>query len=413
MPPSVGTVHPPQKTGRAHVAVVSLPRHGHVNPTLGVVRELVRRGHRVSYAITEEFAAQVVEAGAEFVPYRSSLHAVPDTNVSRTEDAYVGVVMPPPVPAAKWLYEAMAVLPQLREAYARDRPDLILYETSYAAPVLAQMWDVPAIRLAATFAAWEGFSQEHPIFADLRDHRKGAAYLADFDAWLARYRVDTSPEELVLWPRQTILLIPRPLQPHAESLPDNCHIVGPCLTDRPFQGTWCPPARADRTLLISLGTTGTDRKDFYRECLTAFAREDWHVVMSTSGPVDIDRLGPLPGNCEVHAAVPQYEVLSCADVFITHGGPGGVSEAIARRVPMVVIPQAWDQFTFAERVERLRIGRYLPRELVTATVLRATVLHLANSSNVAGLLERTRTEMLADGGAHAAADLVECQLTDT
>ena len=32
-----------------HLAFVSLPAHGHVNPALPVVAELVRRGWRVSY----------------------------------------------------------------------------------------------------------------------------------------------------------------------------------------------------------------------------------------------------------------------------------------------------------------------------------------------------------------------------
>jgi UDP:flavonoid glycosyltransferase YjiC (YdhE family) len=38
-----------------HIAVVSLGAFGHVNPTLELVTELVRRGVRVTYFCTEGF----------------------------------------------------------------------------------------------------------------------------------------------------------------------------------------------------------------------------------------------------------------------------------------------------------------------------------------------------------------------
>jgi UDP:flavonoid glycosyltransferase YjiC (YdhE family) len=41
----------------AHVAFCIAPFTGHVNPSLAVVSELARRGHRVSYATTAQFSA--------------------------------------------------------------------------------------------------------------------------------------------------------------------------------------------------------------------------------------------------------------------------------------------------------------------------------------------------------------------
>jgi len=55
-----------------HLAFVGLPAHGHVNPTLPLVAELVRRGWRVSYATGERFRADVEKAGATLVPHRRS-----------------------------------------------------------------------------------------------------------------------------------------------------------------------------------------------------------------------------------------------------------------------------------------------------------------------------------------------------
>ena len=51
----------------AHVAFCTAPFTGHVNPSLAVVSELARRGHRISYATTGQFSAWVGAAGADAV----------------------------------------------------------------------------------------------------------------------------------------------------------------------------------------------------------------------------------------------------------------------------------------------------------------------------------------------------------
>lgn len=57
----------------AHIAMVSIPAHGHVNPSLEVIRTLVGRGHRVTYANAPSFGDVVRGTGAELKPYESTL----------------------------------------------------------------------------------------------------------------------------------------------------------------------------------------------------------------------------------------------------------------------------------------------------------------------------------------------------
>ncbi|MBQ2911664.1 MAG: glucosyltransferase, partial [Clostridia bacterium] len=45
-----------------------IPAHGHTNPTLGVVRELVKRGHQVWYYSYEMMREKIEGAGAIFIP---------------------------------------------------------------------------------------------------------------------------------------------------------------------------------------------------------------------------------------------------------------------------------------------------------------------------------------------------------
>ena len=49
-----------------------LPVHGHTNPTLPLVRELVRRGEEIVYLSTDEFAPLIAATGATYRPYRNA-----------------------------------------------------------------------------------------------------------------------------------------------------------------------------------------------------------------------------------------------------------------------------------------------------------------------------------------------------
>ena len=44
-----------------------IPAHGHTNPTLGVVKELITRGHEVIYYSYEAFREKIEATGAVFV----------------------------------------------------------------------------------------------------------------------------------------------------------------------------------------------------------------------------------------------------------------------------------------------------------------------------------------------------------
>lgn len=71
----------------ATIVFFCIPTHGHTNPTLGVVRELTARGHRVIYYAYDEFREKIESAGAEFVScnaFDAQLH------LTREEGAKIG-----------------------------------------------------------------------------------------------------------------------------------------------------------------------------------------------------------------------------------------------------------------------------------------------------------------------------------
>ena len=135
-----------------HIVMIGVPAHGHMNPHLPVLAELVARGHRVEVTTPSGFAPAVAGTGATVVPVTSVL---PDEDRGETwpDDPVAGM--------ARFLDEGMHVLPQARAAFDGDRPDVMLGDIgSYPARVLAHRWSRPLVQLSPTYVAWEGYERD-------------------------------------------------------------------------------------------------------------------------------------------------------------------------------------------------------------------------------------------------------------
>ncbi|MFI5830857.1 macrolide-inactivating glycosyltransferase [Streptomyces sp. NPDC051578] len=394
----------------AHIAMFSIAAHGHVNPSIEVIRELVARGHRVSYAIPASFADKVAETGATPVIWRSTLPTDDEPEAWGTE--LIDHLEP-------FLEDAVQALPQLAAAFEGDEPDLVIHDiTAYPAVVLARRWGVPDISLSPNLVAWTGYEEEvaAPMKEQLRATERGRDYYARFRAWLDENGIADDPDRVVGRPRRSIVLIPKALQPHADRVDESVYtFVGTCQADRgATQGTWRRPAAAEgkKVVLVSMGSTFTKLPAFYRACMDAFADlPDWHVVLQIGKFTDEAELGEIPANVEVHRWVPQLDILRQADAFITHAGAGGSQEGMATGTPMVAVPQAVDQFGNADMLQGLGIARHVPMDEADAPTLRDAVLSLTTAPEVAARAEAIRTQMAAEGGARQAADLIEAELS--
>ncbi|MFG3147992.1 macrolide-inactivating glycosyltransferase [Streptomyces sp. NPDC048243] len=390
----------------AHIAMFSIAAHGHVNPSIEVIRELVARGHRVTYAIPPAFADKVAETGAEPKLWNSTLPTDDDPDAWGTE--LIDHIEP-------FLADALQAEPQLAAAYAGDEPDLVLYDiTAYPARVLAHRWGVPLVQLSPSMVAWEGYDEEvgKPLFEPLKQTPRGKAFYETFGGWIAGNGMDLSVEDFMGRPDRCLVLMPRVLQPNADRVDEERYtFVGACQGDRSAQGEWRRPAGAGRVLLVSLGSSFTKQPAFYRACAEAFADlPDWHVVLQIGKFVDPAELGELPGNVEVHSWVPQLSVLRQADAFVTHAGSGGSQEGLATATPMVAVPQAADQFGNADMLQALGVARHLPAAEASAAALREAVLAVADDPAVARRLKEIQEGMAGEGGTGRAASLIEAQL---
>jgi MGT family glycosyltransferase len=383
---------------RAHIAMVGIPIVSHVLPSLEIIRELVSRGHRVTYANDPAVAGLITATGAELIPCTSVL-PVADNNWPDDPIAAMGL----------FLDDAVQALPQLRAAYDHDPADLYLYDIgAYAARALAEAQGRPLLQLSPTFVAWKGYDED--VAAHLRQLPGADAYRARFARWLAGAGASTTDVDSFSGvPARALALITRAMQPHADQVDTGTvTFAGPCFDPRREEGGWTRPAGAGKVLLISLGSAYTRQPEFYRQCLAAFGDlPGWHVVLQIGKYTDAGELGAIPANVEVHPWVPQRAILEQADAFVTHAGMGGCGEGLLAGVPMIAVPQAAEQFVNADRLVELGVARRIDTPDATAGALRAALLDLTADPEVARRSARLQADARAEGGTTRPADLIE------
>ncbi|NKE60675.1 glycosyl transferase [Lentzea sp. PSKA42] len=357
----------------AHIAIFLMPERGHVFPSLGMIAELVRRGHRVTCPVPAPFSAAVAECGATVIPCTTTL--------------------PPELPESLYdaarlaLAEAESALPQLEPVFQDDPPDIVLWDiAAWAGGVIARRLGVPSLLLESLLTSNSHWSLGAAVVPARTFDREAIRFFTEVQGF-----VGSSLPEFVAGARRRIALFPREFQPEGDTFDERFAFPGPCLTERRFQGTWEPPG--DTPVVLATIDAQT--------CADAARGMPWHLV--TKGKVH----KPAP-NVEVHDDVPQLAVLEHASVFITRGGLAGVMEALHHGVPMIVVPHQADQRLNGQRVEELGLGVLL--DTVTEEGVRSLVSQLTSDSAISARVKDMRRMIHGAGGSAFAADVVEEEL---
>jgi MGT family glycosyltransferase len=344
-----------QTDNPAKIIFMNVPAQGHINPTLAVVAELVRRHIEVIYYNTEEFRSSIEPTGAVFRPY------------------------PPPVPNAAQISEAVdksvinfAVMifqtsehltGFMLEEIRREQPDLIVYDATCLWGKQASLLSgVPGISSISTFVL-EGAA----LKLNWRDYLclLGGALTNMPQFMVSRYRLrkrygaDSLPPGPIFPARGglNIVYTSRELQPETAFVDDTFRFVGPAIdpltrvVDFPFEQVTRHPL-----VYISFGTVHNMNPHFYQACFEAFADHPGQVILSVGRRTAIESLGKAPSNFMVRNSAPQLKILQQCDVFITHGGMNSFQEALYYGVPMVLVPYQFEQLVNARVVAAIGAG---------------------------------------------------------
>ena len=365
------------------ILFINLPYHGHVIPTIGLVQELIKAGHQVTYLIPHDWEERIAESGAEFLGYENS----PKLD-KQIRNAF---------------FKAEEVIASF---------DLVLYEQFFfVGKHLAEKHGKKCIRIFTAPVTNKELMRAFissggpmgifriPLIGTLwtQDCVKGLGIKLKCSNWL---------DEIVENPTDCNLVYTlRSFQPFAEDFPEEqFHFIGPSVYDRKEEDV---PILPKPIICISLGTILKGAEKFFRACVDAFQNENVTVVMSVGRSFDIAKLGKLPENFIVKDQIPQVAVLKQARAFITHGGMNSVSEAMIHSVPMVVIPFVSDQPVNARQVEKMGLGKVLDYKSITADALRDAAFAIMENQQIQENLRKIQNEIATAPGNTGAVKIVE------
>jgi MGT family glycosyltransferase len=386
---------------------LSLPLHGHTNPSLPLVRELVGRGDEIVYCSSAAFSASIGQTGARYHPYRTAFLA----DMQR---------LPERMDQLSWLImrTTAEVLERELDAFRAERPDYVI--TDSVAPWgqwIANILRVPVVTSVSTFA----FNRRVGAFGVAHGVRPKSARIL-----LSKMRHTIKALRIVRQLRRrygakgpglmgsmfgrsdlNIVYTSRHFQPCAETFDDRYQFVGPSIAPRSEPNPFPWERLRHRVIVyISLGTLFNTDAAFYRRCFDAFRTEDVQVIMSVGSNVSVESLGPVPSNFIVQAHMPQLEVLERASAFVTHGGMNSVSESFYYGVPVVVIPQMSEQEIVGRRVEQLGAGLFLSNAEATVESIRESVQRLLAEARFRQQAAVVRESFQTAGGVARAADAI-------
>ena len=326
-----------------------IPAAGHINPTLGVVSELVRRGHEVWYYSYSLFRQKIEDCGAHFVAcddYDQEKRLSPEDSRRIGDDLAF---------STKILVDTTLALDEPVCSHMKQlQPDCIVADSMAVwGKAVAMKLHIPFVSSTTTFA-FNRYSAKI-MKQSLGKALKMLLSMGKIKKDLARLTERGYPIHNILDILQndnatdTVVYTSSDFQPCADTFSSHYSFVGPSI--RPIETTF---QKTGKTLAyISMGTVVNDDAAFYHRCIQALADAPCQVVLSVGNQVSLEQFRQLPANIEVHPFVDQMAVLEKADVFLSHCGMNSVNESLWFGVPLVSFPQTTEQGGVAARAEEL------------------------------------------------------------
>ncbi|MGO1469453.1 MAG: macrolide family glycosyltransferase [Tissierella sp.] len=383
------------------IVFFGIPAHGHTNPTLEVVKELIRRGHEIRYYSYDSFKRKIEKTGAEYIScdsYDIQMKLTPQDGERIGKDIVFSTEI--------LVKTTLAMDDTIIDEVSQWKPDCIVADSmAIWGKLAAHKLSVPFISSTTTFA----FNRHSAkiMKQDITQLFKMLFSIPRANKLIKKLRTKGYPVKNVLSVVQndndtdTIVYTSPEFQPCSDTFSDKYTFVGPSIRTLDYKVR--KPQR--RTVYISMGTVNNVMENFYKKCIVALKDSDLDVIMSVGEFVDLERFGDLPQNFTIARSVNQIEVLQQVDVFLTHCGMNSVSEALYYKVPLVLFPQTPEQGGVAYRVNELGAGVYLNED--SPDKIKETIQEVFDNYSYKQSAEEISKSFHRCGGYRLAADKIE------
>jgi MGT family glycosyltransferase len=402
----------------AAVLAYTSPALGHLLPICALLSKLSRRGHKIHL--------RTLSTGVETAEKLGFATTAIDPRIeAQRHDDWKA-----PNPRAA-LQKALTVFGQravyevddLAEAAKRVRPDALLIDAAcWGAFSAADAGDIPwfcfmpytpAMRSPGIPVFGPGLKPLRGAMGRIRDAAVRPIVARAFEKVILpptnKIRADlglpavTSADDH--FRRAPLMLVAsgKPFQYPQSDWGEAVQMIGPCVLEQAIGDTPVWLDRIDRPIVLV--TTSSEKQadaSLVRVAIAALADEPVHVVATC--PAGMPDEIKSTTNATVCEFVPHTALLDRAVCAVTHGGMGATQKALARGVPVCVVPFGRDQFEVARRVEVANCGTRLPAKKLSPARLKAKVEEAMRMTDGA---KRVAEGFAATGGVSRGAELVE------
>ena len=334
----------------ARIGIVNVPFYSHVGAATRLAGTLVRQGHTVVAWGPEWSRGWIDGVGARYERHEPPMPKV------RGHVAFV----------ASLASTTEEIVDGLIEELFEAELDLVVHDSQVPwARVAAEYLGLPRIvshpmfpivtPRRVSFDGEEALPIEDPDDARTTFERSWLAIAQRFGVELGNWDGvihDTSDDKEATVVFTTEQIVGKALKP-------GWHCIGPLMPTRPR----VTPEPERPLVYACFGTSFNRRTKQFEAVIEGLAGEPVDVLVSTGGgQIRAESFRALPANVVVKDFVDGREVLTRASAHITHGGCNTVHESLLAGVPMLCIPQGYDQFPLTRRVELLGAGRIVEEE---------------------------------------------------
>ena len=345
---------------------LNFPTHGCINSLLATASEMVKRGQKVIYYCTEEFRNKIEQTGAEFRPYEGLINEFKINNYDIFKALKLNIEM------------TVDKLDHNLDIIQKENPDYIIHDSLCTwGKQIASILRIPAVNLMHSY----------PITRSSISFNADTASIITKTGWYKfknlfrkknpvrilkkKYDIDLSLADIMINKEAlNIVYTSQHMEPNIYRSEKTYKFVGPSMFFKKIQDDFpFDKLKEKKAVYISLGTLHNKNFKFYKKCINAFKNREYYIVITAGFEINIDELGDLPNNFIIRQSVPQQMLLEHVDLFITHAGMNSVNEAICNAVPMLLLPQQFEQKMIAQRVEEMGIGISMEMKKVTSEKL--------------------------------------------
>ena len=404
------------------VLAYTTPARGHLYPIVPTLIELQSRGHAVAVRTLASQVDRMRELGFDAAPIDPAIEGLPQDDfkgsnpIDRLQRSLEVFMKRAPIEGD-----------DVRGAIAAERPDALLMDANaWGGSIAAEASGLP-------WAHWMPYllplnspglppwgpglkpgggpivaARDRLLGAYIRRKANGTA-LEPLNA--ARAQAGLVPlgdamEPLTRAPLM-LYLTAQPMEYPRPDWPGSIREVGPGIWE-PEAGevpAWLDDGDERPLVLVTISSEFQDDGELVATALAALRDEPVRVVATSldTDPASFD----VPSNARVERFLPHGPLLDRAACAVCHGGMGITQKALARGVPVCVVPFGRDQLETARRVDLAGAGTRLPAQRLKPGRLRAAIREAMRRGEGA---RRMADAFEQAGGATAAADAFESLL---